>query len=288
MFGYVLPDKPEMKMKEYELFRAYYCGVCKSMGKNFGMLSRLALNYDSVFLGLLLSSIAKESLNLRKEACLANPFKKKWIVKDSKFVDYVADINILFTYYKLRDNWNDEKRFSSLVASKGFSWGFRKVKAEKPDLHNYVNRSIVELSELEHNNCSSMDKAAEPFAKALGNILEGACVSKETKTLKAINWLGYNLGKWIYLIDAYDDIEKDIQNKCYNPLVLQYNYKYNENIEKFKCNLKEEVNLNLIYSMGQVAQTVNLLDMNNKPIVENIVYLGMYKKTEQIMEMCKQ
>ena len=84
MFGYIVPDKGEMKIKEYELFRAYYCGVCKSMGKSLGPLCRFGLNYDSVFLGLFLSSLNNETVDLKKENRIANPFKKKWVVKNSK------------------------------------------------------------------------------------------------------------------------------------------------------------------------------------------------------------
>lgn len=109
MFGYVTPDKPELKIKEFELFRAYYCGLCKTMGRSSGILSRFALNYDSVFLALILSSLCRENVRIEKEICFANPVKKKYVARESKSLEYAADINIMLMYYKFKDNWADEK-----------------------------------------------------------------------------------------------------------------------------------------------------------------------------------
>ncbi len=286
MFGYVMPDKPEMKIKEFELFRAYYCGVCKSMGRNFGVLSRFALNYDSVFLGLFLSSVNKRKAVIRKEACFANPFKKKFIARDNKYIDYAADINVILTYYKLRDNWDDEKNIPSLLGSGAFSRGYKKAKKRNPDIEAAIGKSIKELSDLEKQKCCSMDKAAEPFALMMADILSSGYEGAKKSVKDSLSWAGYNMGKWIYLIDAYDDIKKDAKSNSYNPLILQFDYKPEQDIEEFKTSIKEHVSFNLIHTMSQVANTVELLDIDNKGIIENIAYLGMYKKTEQIMHNC--
>lgn len=108
MFGYIRPSVKELKVKEYELFRGYYCGLCKSMGRSFGVFSRFALNYDAVFLGLLMASVHDEMPALKRENCIANPLKRKWIVKESPAIDFAADINVLLTYYKLKDDIRDE------------------------------------------------------------------------------------------------------------------------------------------------------------------------------------
>ncbi len=286
MFGYILPDKPEMKIKEFEIFRAYYCGVCKSMGRNFGVLSRFALNYDSVFLSLFLSSVNEDRPSFKKEACFANPIKRKNIIKNNEFIDYAADINVLLTYYKLRDNWKDEKSIASYFASSLIGRGFQKAKKKNVNAAEYIRKSIEELSELEEQRCNSMDRAAEPFAAMMSKILVEGYRGNNTGTAECLKWVGYNLGKWIYLIDAYDDIEKDIKSKSYNPLLMQYEYKEGCKVEDFKRSIYTEVDFNLVQSMSQIARAIELLELKNRGIIENIAYLGLYKKTEQLLGQC--
>ncbi|MFZ5351566.1 MAG: DUF5685 family protein [Bacillota bacterium] len=283
MFGYILPDKPEMKIKEFELFRAYYCGVCKSMGRNFGLLSRFALNYDSVFLGLFLSSVNDVTPSLKKEACFANPLKRKLIVKNNKYIDYAADINVLLTYYKMIDNWRDEKSAVALTGSKLITAGYRKSKTKNPYIAEIIEKSIAELSRLEDASCTSMDKAAEPFANMMREVLASGYEGDRKAVKDALRWTGYNLGKWVYIIDAYDDIEKDIKNSSYNPLLHQYGYTAGQDIGEFKNMIKPDVSFNILQTLSQTASSIELLELKNKGIIENIVYLGMYKKTEQLL-----
>ena len=291
MFGYILPDKPELKMKEFEQFRAYYCGVCKSMGRSFGPISRFALSYEAVFLGLLLAAVNKEKSTMKKEACFANPFKKKWIVKDNKYVDFAADINVLLTYYKLMDNWKDEKHIPSYVAMLLFKSGYKKASKTNSITDLIIIDALEKQSKLELEKCSSIDEAAEPTAVMIREILLIGCKDSDVSVQRAMEWLGYNIGKWIYTIDAYDDIEKDIKNGSYNPLLLQYNYK-EQPIEEFKNLIKPDIERDLTYTLSQAASSIELLDMYHKGIIENIVYLGMNSKTDNILckdcSKCKQ
>lgn len=291
MFGYIMPDKPELKMKEYELFRAYYCGVCKSMGRSFGPISRFALSYEAVFLGLLLAAVNKESSTMKKEACFANPFKKKWIVKGNKYVDFAADINVILTYYKLIDNWEDEKHIPSYAAKLLFKGGYKKASKANLDTDSAIRNALEKQSKLELDKCRSIDEAAEPTAIMIRDILLIGCKDSDASVQRTMEWLGYNIGKWIYTIDAYDDIEKDIKNDSYNPLLLQYNYK-KQPVEEFKNTIKSDIERDLIYTLSQAASSIELLGMNHKGIIENIVYLGMNSKTDHILckdcSQCKQ
>jgi hypothetical protein len=282
MFGYIMPDKPELKMKEYELFRAYYCGVCKSMGRSFGPISRFALNYEAVFLGLLMSAVNKESSTMNREVCIANPFKKKWVVKDNKYVDFAADINVILTYYKLIDNWQDEKHLASYGGKLLFSRGYSKASRRSSIIDRVIKDALAKQSKLEQEKCSSIDKAAEPTAEMIKDILLIGCKDADKNVQRPMEWLGYNLGKWIYTIDAYDDIEKDIKSGSYNPLLLQYDYK-KQPVEDFKNAIKQEIERALLYTLSQAAGSIELLDMNHKGIIENIVYMGMNNKTNNIM-----
>lgn len=282
MFGYIMPDKPELKIKEYELFRGYYCGLCKSMGRSFGTLSRFALNYDSVFLGLLLSSVHNEVPVLKKESCIANPVKKKWIVKDSAHIDFAADINVLLTYYKLRDNIRDEGGLLPKLEGLAFQRGYKSAASRNKQLEEIIAASISSLVLLEQQKCSSMDEAAEPFANMLRQLLAAGYSGDDQSAARILGWIGYNLGKWIYIIDAYDDVEKDIKSGSYNPLLLQYKYE-NQDISAFKEGIAEEVRVNLLQALSQTTGSIELLKLNNKGIIDNIVYEGLYGKTEQVL-----
>jgi len=282
MFGYIMPDKPELKIKEYELFRGYYCGLCKSMGRRYGTLSRFALNYDSAFLGLLLSSVHDEVPVLKKESCIVSPVKKKWIVVENKYIDFAADINVLLTYYNLKDNIRDEGGWLpslALLASKG---GYKNAASGNKQLDGIIAASINAQVQLEEQNCSSMDKAAEPFANMLSQLFAAGYKGEEKSVPRILGWIGYNLGKWIYIIDAYDDIEKDIASGSYNPLLSQYKYE-KQDTKAFKAAIAEEVRGNLLQALSQTTSSIELLKLNNKGIIDNIVYEGLYSKTERIL-----
>jgi hypothetical protein len=282
MFGYIMPDKPELKIKEYEMFRGYYCGLCKSMGRNFGTLSRFALNYDSVFLGLLLASVHNEMPVLKKESCIANPAKKKWIVKQSPHIDYAADISVLLTYYKLKDNIRDEGGFFPKLAGLAFNRGYKNAASGNKQLDEIIAASITAQVLLEEQKCSSMDEAAEPFANMLRQLFAAGYKGSDQSILRILGWIGYNLGKWVYLMDAFDDMEKDAVNGSYNPLLCQYKYN-NQDIKDFKAVIAEEVRVNLLQALSQTTASIELLKLNNKGIINNIVYEGLYGKTEQVL-----
>ncbi|HHW48037.1 MAG TPA: hypothetical protein GXX14_05395 [Clostridiaceae bacterium] len=283
MFGYILPEKPDLKIKEYELFKAYYCGVCKSIGKRWGHVSRLILNYDSTFLAILLSAATGEKASVSREICIVHPLKKRKVIKNNKIIDYASDINIILAYYNLMDNWNDEHSIPSGLGALALRKKFRKLKKKYKEKCDIIESKLIELKKLESEKCGSMDRAAEPFARIMEEVVAHEPLCDDEKKRKILKWIGYNLGKWIYILDAYDDLEDDIRRKTYNPLINQYEYK-NEGVENFKSRIKERVEFNLTYCLNQIAGAYELLEIkNNKGIIENILYMGMLRKTEQIL-----
>jgi hypothetical protein len=284
MFGYILPEKPEMKIKEFELFRAYYCGVCKSIGKRYGQLKRLLLNYDSTFLAVLIASAAGEQPVVGRERCIAHPVTKRHVVKSGAIIDYASDINILLAYYNLEDNRRDEGSLASGAALVLLKRAHKKLKRKYPGKCDIIEGRLEELHRLESEGCASMDMAAEPFARLMEEVTAYEPL-RGGKSGEVLRWIGYNLGKWIYLLDAFDDLEKDIREKNYNPLLNQYKYE-NEDIIEFKKRIRERVEFNLTYSLNQIAGAYELLEVRiNQGILENIIYMGMLRKTENILGM---
>lgn len=283
MFGYIVPEKPEMKIKEYELFRAYYCGVCRSIGKRHGQLSRLSLNYDSAFLAVLLSAAANERVKALRKRCAAHPVEKRHMVCDSDIVDYASDINILLAYYNLEDKKIDDGKLVPKAAMLLLKGAFKKLRKQYSDKCSVMEGRLKDLLQLERSECPSMDMAAEPFARLMEEVMAYGPLCTDEKLEKALRWIGYNLGKWIYLLDAYDDLEEDIKSGSYNPLVHQYKYE-GQDIAQFKQSILDRVEFNLTYSLSEISRAFELLDIKiNRGILENIIYMGMRRKTENIL-----
>lgn len=272
-----------MKIKEYELFRAYYCGVCKSLGRRSGQLKRFLLNYDSAFLAVLLSAVEGKMPEVKREVCIAHPMVKRHVVKNSMVVDYASDINILLAYYNLEDDRQDEGSAISYAGTVLLGRTFKKLRRKYSDKCDIIENRLEELDKLEKEHCASMDMVAEPFARLMEEVTAYEPLCQDKKTSDILRWIGYNLGKWIYILDAYDDLEDDIKDNNYNPLVTQFNFS-NEAVDGFKKRIRDRVEFNLTYSLNQIAKAYELLEVkNNKGILDNIIYMGMLRKTENIL-----
>ncbi|HEY8422260.1 MAG TPA: DUF5685 family protein [Thermoclostridium sp.] len=284
MFGYIIPDKPDLRIWEFEVFRGYYCGVCKAMAKRAGHRGRIVLTYDCAFLALLLDSLEKEPVSGKQKRCLVHPLKKRYIADNTSAVEYASDINILLSYYNLKDKWQDERNLLGPAGMAVLKKGYKKVKKKYPELVKEVEEELETLRELEQRNCDSIDEVSEPFARIMQKVF---LYGKKCESAgKVLGWVGYNLGKWIYLLDAYDDIEDNIKNGSYNPLVVQYKYSENESVESFRERIREKTEFVLVYSLSELEKAFSLLDIKkNKSILDNIIYRGLLIKTRNVLQM---
>lgn len=316
MLGYVVSYKPEMKVKEAELYKAYYCGVCKSIGRRYGQMPRFVLSYDAAFLAVVLDALYDDGEELTREGCIANPFKKKAIVSTDA-VDFAADVMLILAWFKLADDAKDEGKKSAEVLTKLMKSKYDRLKVERRELCNKIEENLKQLSKLEDTKCKNLDEAAEAFAKIMENIFTQGLVSvSEERSVEEIyeefefdienpgenkdsvpihkidmkaaekifSRIGYHLGKWIYLMDAYDDIEDNIQSGAYNPLIYRFAYRKEENPQEFRKRIRPDVERNLMLYLSEIAKSFDLLEIKkNKGIIENIVYVGLLKKTEEVL-----
>ncbi len=283
MFGYVEPDKPELKMREFDIFRGYYCSLCKTIGRRYGQVSRLSLSYDLTFLYLLLDAMSPLPVGGKRENCIAHPFKKRLVIFSNIFAEYTSDMNIILTYYNLKDKWTDEKNLAGGTGALALTKAFKKAKKRHPEKSSAIEGHLKSLSELEKNGCESIDEAAEPFAAIMRELFECGHIKDESER-KTLGWMGYNLGRWIYILDAYDDLEKDLKQKSYNPLIKQYTFD-GKDIQDFKKTILEPINFSLTYSMSEIEKAYSLLGIEkNKGILDNILYSGLIVKTDQVLQ----
>lgn len=281
MFGYVQPLKPELKVKEYEAFKGYYCGLCKAIGENYTHGARFMLNYDCAVLYLLLSSMSDVIPEVRKETCIANPFKKKIIVR-SQQAEYAAAVNVMLGYAKIEDAAMDEKKLYARI----LTWLYRRVgrKADRKhgELAAQMAQRLAGLHTLEQQRCKDIDAVSDEFACQLAAVFAGAPFDFVDEAAKRALWhFGYNLGRWIYIADAVNDIEKDHKTGSYN-VYLQREF---TDVAALRESIREEAAFNLKMSLAEAVKAYELLDIKrDKPIMDNIMYLGLAKKTEDVLK----
>lgn len=282
LFGYVVPYKDELKVREYNTFRAYYCSLCKTLGKEFNQFTRMGLNYDFVFLALLLSSIDDKPDKVYAERCIAGPWKKKPVVEYNRNIGYSAYMSIMLVYFNLLDDWKDRRSVTAVPVLVPYLRPLHKARKAYPEKYHDIDNSLKKLAILEKNQCSLIDESADAFALFMQSLFLPPYIRND-KVNRILGWLGYNLGRWIYIMDAFHDMEKDIKQKNYNPILLQYQYKEGEELSDFIEKVKEPIERSLTFTLDNVAKSFELLDVKyNKTILENIIYMGLRQKMEQI------
>jgi len=277
MFGYVTPCKMEMKIKDYEKFKAYYCGLCNSIKNSYGNLPRLTLNYDMTFLAVLLDSLGDNKIIFTKFSCAIHPLKKRIMINNNAALDYAAFCNTTLAYYKLMDDVQDNKTMKSKVFSLFLKNYLTKSKVEYNDVMMYTKEKLLLINTLEANyNGVSIDELSHVFADLTGFII--SFYYKDAAFKEDLYWLGYNLGKWIYIIDAYDDLEKDIKSDSFNAINSLLN-RNNLDFKSFSKCIKPRIDYILTTCAEQCLKYLNSLPLiKNEDILYNILELGLMEK----------
>lgn len=282
MFGYVKCDKPEMKVKEYEVYKGLYCSLCKAMRKHFGLLSTLTLNYDIAFLVIMRLSFGLVVPDFKGGVCPFNPSKKCNYCKNADGeLKYAAAVSMMMFYHKVRDNIQDGSFFKRLIMYLLLPYAFIKnCKAEKmfPDIGAIIADSMKKQAQTEKSGSDSPDEAAHASADALGKIL--AYGKNDEKGI--IYRFGYGVGKWVYLCDAADDIEDDLKSGSYNVFVNMLSLKKGDELTE-----GDRLVIERCLNMSCALATESFEEAENKtlePIVRNIIYSGTEKTMTNVLK----
>ena len=263
MFGYVRINKMDLTFREYEHYKAYYCGLCKYLKRNHTELSRLTINYDITFLIVLLSSIYQPSAQVFHEKCIVDPVKKKKHIIN-EITEYAASMNILLTYYKLEDDVNDEGGIKSRLARQVYKKSFKTAYDKYPKKADFIKKCLGELRSLEEDQSSSIDQTSNCFARLLEEIFD----YKDDEYRDRLRKVGFNIGKYIYIMDAYEDLDEDLEKGRYNPFTS-----YKDDREA----LKDRVDKLIGMTLARLEEGILDLDIEvNKSIIDNIIYSGVY------------
>ena len=286
MFGYVVVEKPSLRIREYDYYRATYCGLCHSMGKCTGCLSRMTLSYDMAFFVLLRGMLEGERVKFESKRCVRHPIKKIQIVSINPQLEYSSYVGGLLTSGKILDNINDEKGIKKSLAQflRFFFFKMEKKSNEKlPELSSLVFNQLSKLKELEENKTPSIDIPADVFGYMMAQLLSFDLEGDKKLVAETI---GKRLGRWIYIVDAFDDYERDRKSGSYNPFVLLYEGKDfdEDNLISISKMLEAE--------MAMVCAAIDLLDededKNRSEIIKNILCLGMPSSVQRVCNKKKE
>ena len=262
--------KPELKIKEYETYKAVYCSLCRIMGREYGLWSRFTLSYDFTFLALINMAFSPGCDYVRRGRCFFNPLKKCNYCKNGAPLEMPAAAAMIMSYYKLLDNISDEKgikKIGYIIIKPLFKGANKKAAKKYPELEKIISDYISAQSALEKADCRELDRAADPTAKALSGILQ--LCSENASQKRVLDRMGYCIGRYIYLLDAACDLPEDIKKGSYNCL-------------SFSCEgdpaeyAKNRITPQLYFCANEAAKAFELLDIKKyRSLLGNIIYLGL-------------
>lgn len=281
MFGYVKTDYPNLIIKDTVLYQSMYCGLCKAIGKSCGNKGRFCLNYDLTFLSVLLHNYLNFDVKIEKERCIIHWFKKRPVAKVDALSERIGALNVILAYHKCADDVLDEKKGG--IKKAFFKKPYKKAVKKEPELDKIVSKYYKKLIALENANCDSIDMVADPFGNMMQDIVSLLVGEGEHQDLKA---LSYGLGKWIYLIDALDDFDKDLKKGSFN--VFRNAYKSAKTKEQLLNENRKDFESLFGYILSDIIERARTIRYNfNHDLTDNILFLGLNAQTKKIMENCK-
>lgn len=279
MFGYVLPPMELLPEEERRRFRSVYCGLCRCLGQRCGQGARMILNYDFTYLAILLSG--GEAGEEREGRCLPHPVRARPYLMPTPAMELAADESVILAYWQLRDGVADSrgaKREKYRLAAAALRGGYERAAAARPGFDEAVRRQLGELSRLEAERCDSLDAPADAFARLLSAAAEEAGEERERRVLRQ---LLYHLGRWVYLIDAADDLAEDFAGGGYNPLIRRYGLTEGKLSEEER----RDFALTLDHSVHMMATAFELGDFGRwTEILEKTFYHGLFQVGQAVLD----
>lgn len=267
MFGYIVVHKPEMKFREFAEYQSYYCGLCRTLKEKYGCSGQITLSYDMTFLVMLLTGLYEPKTKRGCTRCIAHPFEKHPTSRN-EYSEYAADVNMILTYYKCRDDWQDERKLGKYLFAMMLRKKHNRIAQKYPQKVTAVYENLERICECEKTGDYSIDKVAGYF----GEIMAELFVYKEDEWADSLRKIGFFMGKFIYLLDAYDDIEQDIKKGNYNPFLPMYR----------EADFEENAKQILTMMMAECSREFETLPILwNVDILRNILYAGVWTRFEQ-------
>lgn len=278
MFGYVRADTPYLYIKDDNLYRAMYCGVCKGIGQVCGQAARMGLSYDVTFLSVILHNIAGVDVKIEKSHCLTHCIRTRQMAEVDELTRRLGALNTALVYYKYTDDIQDGDKGRGKRL--WFKRGFQKVKQTYPEIERIVRENLANQEKVEKTKTESLDRAADATANMLAEFSDYALGEKKTS---ATHNLFYAVGKWIYLIDALDDYDKDVKKGAYNPFALAFQATCKKELLEGKSG--EDVRYAFHALFFDIRENLSQIHFHfNRDLSDNILLRGLPATTKRVME----
>lgn len=276
MFGYVRYDMPNLFIKDFMLYKAMYCGLCKSIGSACGQMARVGLTYDVTFLSVLLHNMTGTDIKVEKQNCFEHAIKKRPIAVVDDLTKELGALNTVLAYYKLTDDVADGEKGRGRRL--WFKKGFKRAKKNYPELVAIAERYMLAQTAAEKEKTASPDIAADPTANMMRELSVHFLGDKASE---ATGELFYCLGKWVYLIDALDDYDKDKKKGAYNPFVCAYGREDKKRLMEQNGGEIAFLFDTLFYSLRENLAQVTFYF--NRDLTDNVILRGIPNETARVM-----
>lgn len=285
MYGYIRPHTPELKVREQEYYRAVYCGLCRTMGKCTGQTSRMTLSYDFTFFALVRMALRGESPTLRRRRCAIHPTHRRSMAEPSDTLRLCANLSAILAYHKVRDDRQDErglKRATATMATPYVATIRRRALKRQTDAPDEaIVKALQALSDLEAAAPASVDEPAERFGDLMACLLSHGL---EGDAARLAHVIGRHVGRWVYILDAADDFDRDVEKGRYNPFICLYG---DPTMTALPRNKREEIRTALVGELLGLEKAFDLLDLDYDPdlrgLLLNILYEGMPARAHQVL-----
>lgn len=273
MLGVMMIRKEELKFREFDRYQGFYCGLCRAIGNRCGGACRMALSFEMTFLSMLLTSLYEPDTAEPMRRCVLHPVHKR-LMLGNEAIDYCADLSAMVSYYDLRDGWEDEHNPFDLAASGVLKHAAARSGQTLTRQREAVERYVRSLHEVERQNDENLDTAAN----LTGEVLSELCVMKDDVYAQDLREFGFYLGKYIYLCDSYEDLERDARTHSYNPLLSR------KDSPTFDADCEQMLG----DMMARAARAFERLPLlQDADIMRNILYSGIWLRFEQAGERRK-
>lgn len=279
MFGFIRPVKSELRVREADRFQQVYCGLCHAIRARYGRFYTLFLSYDMTFFVLVAGAEREGTPSPCRKRCDAHPLLKRPCAAPDDALALAADVSVLLSYHKFRDSLADEKGAKRLLA-----WllcglgkrGYQRARARLPDADREIVAALDDLQAIEREKCPSMDRAADASARMTAAVVPRTGDARE----RVLRQMFYHIGRWVYLLDAAQDVAEDLEQGNYNPVVLRYDLRTPDLTE-----IKDALERTLERSLADVCMAFDLLDaQRDAELIRNIIFLGMPLVTRQVLD----
>lgn len=270
MFGYINVNRKELSEENQQIYQSYYCGLCQKLKEKYGSKGQVLLNYDMTFLIVLLTGLYETENENNRFICALHPTRKRTSLSN-EITDYAAAMNVLLAYHNLVDDWRDEKKYTKRTMAGMLRKNYERIRQEYPRQTDAVEMYMKSLAGYEKENESNIDLVAGLTGGMLGEIFAW----KQDEWYSELKTLGFYMGKYIYLMDAYEDLDKDEKHHSYNPLIKLH--------KDSGADFEALCRLMMTSMMAECAKSFERLPiLLHADILRNILYSGVWTKYEYI------